>query len=554
MNMKNFKIARTLLTLSVLTTFAASGLAKEYKPGENPIFRNIFTADPAPLVVGDTLYVYVGHDEAGEGQMFNITEWVVYSTTDTKDWTFHGSVMKPTDFDWAIRDAWASQVIEKDGKYWFYTTVEHGPPHNAKAIGVAVADTPLGPFKDARGSALAHDATTPTPEDPHDWDDIDPTAFTDDDGTTWLAWGNMHLYLARLKPNMIEFDGPIREIYLPNYTEGPWLHKRKEMVYLTYPCFAHQNMYEKMCYATAPRITGPWTYRGILTDRTENSYTIHPGIVEYKDQWYFFYHDAKLTINGVPGAMGRRSVAVEYLHYNEDGTIKPIRQTQAGVSIPPDPPEGYRAPIFNPDGPLVTVESDIDVTQNTVTAATEWSGTPALRTTGDPYQTAIVSESFNRGDSGATSLGQTFSPDIDFTLQEISLYAGDGLGTIEDKPLTLALYEFDEGESKKNASSSYTAGKNLLGSGDGLRINYKPQAQGLLQLRLAESRQPVLKAGRRYVLELQGVSGSAPLFWRRTRTDAYSAGAAYRDRSLIREESKTGDFGLALYGEMHREK
>ncbi|WP_308365646.1 MULTISPECIES: glycoside hydrolase family 43 protein [unclassified Microbulbifer] len=552
--MKNFKIARTLLTLSVLTTFAASGLAKEYKPGENPIFRNIFTADPAPLVVGDTLYVYVGHDEAGEGQMFNITEWVVYSTTDTKDWTFHGSVMKPTDFDWAIRDAWASQVIEKDGKYWFYTTVEHGPPHNAKAIGVAVADTPLGPFKDARGSALAHDATTPTPEDPHDWDDIDPTAFTDDDGTTWLAWGNMHLYLARLKPNMIEFDGPIREIYLPNYTEGPWLHKRKEMVYLTYPCFAHQNMYEKMCYATAPRITGPWTYRGILTDRTENSYTIHPGIVEYKDQWYFFYHDAKLTINGVPGAMGRRSVAVEYLHYNEDGTIKPIRQTQAGVSIPPDPPEGYRAPIFNPDGPLVTVESDIDVTQNTVTAATEWSGTPALRTTGDPYQTAIVSESFNRGDSGATSLGQTFSPDIDFTLQEISLYAGDGLGTIEDKPLTLALYEFDEGESKKNASSSYTAGKNLLGSGDGLRINYKPQAQGLLQLRLAESRQPVLKAGRRYVLELQGVSGSAPLFWRRTRTDAYSAGAAYRDRSLIREESKTGDFGLALYGEMHREK
>lgn len=554
MNMKNVKMVRMLLVLSVLTTFAVSGLAEEYEPGENPIFRNIFTADPSPLIVGDTLYVYVGHDEAGEGQMFNITEWVVYSTTDMKHWTFHGSVMKPTDFDWAIRDAWASQVIEKDGKFWFYTTVEHGPPYNAKAIGVAVADTPLGPFKDARGSALANDATTPTPEDPHDWDDIDPTVFTDDDGTTWLAWGNMHLYLAKLKPNMTEFDGPIREIYLPNYTEGPWLHKRKEMVYLTYPCFAHQNMYEKMCYATAPRITGPWTYRGILTDRTENSFTIHPGIVEYKDQWYFFYHDAKLTINGVPGAMGRRSVAVEYLHYNEDGTIKPIRQTQAGVSIPPDPPEGYRAPIFNPDGPLVTVESDIDVTQNTATAATEWSGTPALRTTGDPYQTAIVSESFNRGDSGATSLGQTFSPDIDFTLQEISLYAGDGLGTIEDKPLTLALYEFDEGESKKNASSSYTAGKNLLGSGDGLRINYKPQAQGLLQLRLAESRQPVLKAGRRYVLELQGVSGSAPLFWRRTRTDAYSAGAAYRDRSLIREESKTGDFGLALYGEMHREQ
>lgn len=532
---------------------ADHGDVEESKAGENPIFRNIFTADPAPLVVGDTLYVYVGHDEAGEGQMFNITEWVVYSTTDMKNWTYHGPVMKPTDFDWAVRDAWASQVIEKNGKFWFYTTVEHGPPHNAKAIGVAVADNPLGPFKDARGSALAHDATTPTPEDPHDWDDIDPTAFTDDDGTTWVAWGNMHLYLAKLKPNMIEFDGPIREIYLPNYTEGPWLHKRNEIYYLTYPCFAHQNMFEKMCYATAPKITGPWTYKGILTDRTENSFTIHPGIVEYKNQWYFFYHQANLSIDGVAGAIGRRSVEVEYLYYNEDGTIKPIRKTKAGVSIPPAPPEGYQAPVFNPDGPLIAVKSDIEVTQNTATAATQWKGNPVLQITADPYNTAIVPESFNRGDSGATYLGQIFSINADFKLKEISLYVGDGLGTIEDKPVTLALYELDESAEKGNPAS-YTAGKNLLGPDDGLRINYQPQAQGLLQLSLAESRQLVLKAGKRYVLELQGVRGSAPLFWRRTRGDVYPAGAAYQDRSLIQDGAITSDFGLALYGETHRER
>lgn len=538
-------IVALLFALTACTGHEDGG---ESKAGENPIFRSIFTADPAPLIVGDTLYVYAGHDEAGEGQLFNITEWVVYSTTDMKNWTYHGPVMKPTDFEWAVRDAWASQVIEKDGKFWFYTTVEHGPPHNAKAVGVAVADNPLGPFNDAKGSALVYDAMTPTPEDPRDWDDIDPTAFTDDDGTTWLAWGNMHLYLARLKPNMIEFDGPIREIYLPNFTEGPWLHKREDIYYLTYPCFAHQNMFEKICYATAPGITGPWTYRGILTGRTENSYTIHPGIVEYKGQWYFFYHDAKLTIDGVAGAIGRRAVAVEYLYYNDDGTVKPIKQTQAGVSIPPAPPAGYQAPVFNPDGPLVTVESDIHVIQHTGTAATEWNGNPVLRTTGDPYNTAIGQESFNRGDSGVTSLGQTFSLDEDLRLQEIGLYAGDGFGTIEDKPVTLALYELDEGDGKGNAAA-YTAGENLLGPDDGLRINYQPQPQGLLQLRLAESRQPVLKAGRRYVLELQGVRGSAPLFWRRTRADVYPAGAAYQDRSLIQDEAITGDFGLALYGE-----
>lgn len=546
--MKNFIMAGMLLLPSLATTFGVTNFAAANTPGENPIFRNIFTADPAPLVVGDTLYVYVGHDQAGEGQMFNITEWAVYSTTDMKSWAYHGPIMKPTDFDWAVSDAWASQVIEKDGKFWLYTTVEHGAPHKAKAIGVAVADSPLGPFKDAKGTALVYDGMTPTPEDPHDWDDIDPTVFTDHDGTTWIAWGNMHLYLAKLKPNMVEFDGPIREIYLPNYTEGPWLHERRDLYYLTYPCFAHQNMFEKMCYATAAAIEGPWTYRGILTERTEESYTIHPGIVEYKDQWYFFYHDAKLAINGVPGAMGRRSVALEYLHYNEDGTLVPIRQTREGVSIPFIPVAEDQAPIFNPEGPLVAVPSDIGVIQNAATAASEWQGKPVLQTTGTPYQSAISSESFNRGETGTSSLGQTFTPSVDFKLEKISLYAGDGFGTIESKPVTLALYELGKVDSENLTMSSYESGRNLLGASARLSINYQPQAQGELQLQLDESSQPVLQAGNRYVLELQGVRGSAPLFWRRTKSDVYTGGAAYQDRTLIQDASNTGDFGLALYG------
>ena len=126
------------------------------------------------------------------------------------------------------------------------------------AIGVAVADSPLGPFKDARGSALVTDATTPGP---YGWDDIDPTVFIDDDGTAWLAWGNPVLYLARLKPNMTELDGPIEKIALPNYTEGPWLSKRKGIYYMTYASMAHQNVWEHLSYATAPSPRGPWTYQ-----------------------------------------------------------------------------------------------------------------------------------------------------------------------------------------------------------------------------------------------------------------------------------------------------
>ena len=91
---------------------------------------------------------------------------------------------------------------------------------------------------------------------------------------------------------------------------------------------------EHVAYATAPAITGPWTYRGELTGSATNSFTIHPGIAEFKGNWYLFLHNAALTIGDQKGALGRRAVNVEYLHYNPDGTMKPVVQTEAGVSVP----------------------------------------------------------------------------------------------------------------------------------------------------------------------------------------------------------------------------
>ena len=128
--------------------------------------------------------------------------------------------------------------------------------HPGKAIAVAVADTPTGPFVDAKGSALITNEMTP--KGTHSWEDIDPTVFTDDDGTTWIAWGNRQCYIARLKPNMIEIDGPITEITPPHFEEGPWLHKRGALYYLTYASLdraTHRD--EKVSYATAPSIRGP---------------------------------------------------------------------------------------------------------------------------------------------------------------------------------------------------------------------------------------------------------------------------------------------------------
>lgn len=301
----------------------------------NPLIRDRHTADPAPLVVGDTLYLYVGHDEARGEQMFNITEWLAYSTKDMRTWTYHGPVMRPTDFDWVSRDAWASQVHQKNSRYWFYTAVEHDEAQGShgKAIGVAVADSPLGPFKDALGHALVKNEDT---DGPHHWDDIDPTVWTEDDGTSWLIWGNANLYIAQLADDMVSFASPIRQIELPDFEEGPWVFKRGDLYYLAYASMEEAiSPDERISYATAPAITGPWTWRGEITGSAANSFTIHPGIVEFKGEWYLFYHVGTLTVGDRQGAIGRRAVAVERLRFDENGLILPVEQTARGI-LPPE--------------------------------------------------------------------------------------------------------------------------------------------------------------------------------------------------------------------------
>ena len=324
---------RSLFSFLALAAMAAPALSQDAAPGSNPIIRDKFTADPAPMVDGERLYLYVGHDEAQRDEMFNMKEWLVYSTTDMRHWTDHGPIMKVSDFKWAKKDAWAAQAIRKNGRYWFYAAVEHDQTHPGKAIAVAVSDKPTGPFVDAKGSALITNQMTP--KGTHSWEDIDPTVFTDDDGTTWIAWGNRQAYIAKLKSNMIELDGPIREITPPHFEEGPWLHKRGKFYYLTYASLdrtTHRD--ERISYATATSLDGPWTYRGELTGSGKYSFTIHPGIAQYKGDGYIFLHNASLAIGDLNGAIGRRAVTVERLEYNPDGTLKPVVQTEAGITAP----------------------------------------------------------------------------------------------------------------------------------------------------------------------------------------------------------------------------
>ena len=141
---------------------------------ENPIVQTHFGPDPAPMVDKGTLFVYVGDDIPGF-DFYYMTKWRILSTTDMVNWTDHGSPLSLESFKWARDRAWAAQCIERNGKYYWYMCAQSNK--NDMAIGVAVSDTPTGPFKDALGKPLIINGS---------WSNIDPTVWIDDDGQAYL--------------------------------------------------------------------------------------------------------------------------------------------------------------------------------------------------------------------------------------------------------------------------------------------------------------------------------------------------------------------------------
>lgn len=313
-HLKFYKQLRCLLFPALITATTANA--------QNPVITHKYTADPAALVHNDSVYLYTGHDEAEKDfHFYKMKEWLVFSSADMVNWKEHKVPLKVSDFKWAKADAWAAQVIERNGKFYWYVTVTHATVPG-KAIGVAVSDSPTGPFKDALGKALVTNDMTKATD--ISWDDLDPTVFIDDDGQAYLYWGNTVCYYAKLKENMVEFDGPIHTVDLPDFTEAPWIHKRDDWYYLSY---AYQFP-EKTAYAMSKSITGPWEFKGILNEIAGNSNTNHQAIINFKGKDYFIYHNG-----GIPtdGGSFRRSVCIDYLYYNPDGTMKRVVMTSEGV-------------------------------------------------------------------------------------------------------------------------------------------------------------------------------------------------------------------------------
>lgn len=293
---------------------------------QNPIVQTAYTADPAPLVYNDKLYLYTSHDE-DDSTWFTMNDWKLYSTDDMVNWTEHPTPLSFKTFEWARGDAWAAQCIERDGKFYMYVPVTDRKGESV--IGVAVADSPYGPFYDPLGTPLVQ----------ADFGNIDPTVFIDDDGQAYLYWGNPNCFYVKLNKDMISYEGEIHAVPMKPesfgrregnpkratlYEEAPWLYKRKGAYYLFY---AGGPIPEHLAYATSDSPEGPWKYGGTVMAKEGGSFTNHPGIVDFRGKTYLFYHDASL-----PGGSGfTRSVCVREMDFGRDGKVNPVKMVKEGV-------------------------------------------------------------------------------------------------------------------------------------------------------------------------------------------------------------------------------
>ena len=326
----------------------------------NPLTTDFYSADAAALVYNDSLFIFAGHDEQGpqgnNNKSFIMNDWHVLVTDDMEHYHDYGAVLSVKTFKWANASAFAGHCEYRNGKFYWYVAVHHGTiKENGSegfAIGVAVADHPSGPWKDAIGQALITDNT------PNDVKlNIDPAIFYDGDDI-WMYWGSWNAgRRVKLKENMIELASTPEDIKIKDFFEAPWMHYFRGNYY-----FSYASGYPSTTnYSMAPSINGPWTQKGVINDKMENSETNHQAIFKYLGHWYFMYHGA----NSPGGWTYRRSVNIDYLYYDRDGNIQKIKHT-SGV----DPVDnalveagGYRMVVSHSN--LALEDSDGMVVQQT---------------------------------------------------------------------------------------------------------------------------------------------------------------------------------------------
>jgi len=314
-----------LLSLSIIVFLTNASF------GQNPIVRDQFSADPTARVFNGKVYVFPSHDiltppnKGLRKDWFCMADYHVFSSENLTNWTDHGVIVSQNKVPWVDSTSysmWAPDCVERNGKYYLYfpanTNVVDTNGRKGFGIGVAIADKPEGPY-------------IPQAEPIKGVSGIDPNVFIDKDGQAYLYWAMGKISMAKLKDNMLELASEPQKIEnLPEkgLKEGPFLFERKGIYYLTFPHV--ENQIERLEYAISDNPMGPFKITGVVMDESPmNCWTNHQSFVQYKGQWYLFYHQDAYS----PKFDKNRSVCVDSLFFNADGTIQKVKPTLRGVGL-----------------------------------------------------------------------------------------------------------------------------------------------------------------------------------------------------------------------------
>jgi hypothetical protein len=296
---------------------------------QNPIIRNQFTADPTARVFNGRVYLYTSHDIQAppskklRKDWFCMEDYHVFSSDNLTDWNDHGVIVSQNKVAWVDSTSysmWAPDCIFKNGKYYFYFPAPARDTVYGRgfSIGVSVSDNPYGPF-------------VSQPKPIKNVKGIDPNVFIDKDGQAYLYWSAYNIYVAKLKDNMTELASEPQVITnLPEkgLKEGPFMFERNGIYYLTFPHVA--NAIERLEYAMGNSPMGPFKMVGVVMDESPNGcWTNHHSFIELKNQWYLFYHRNDLS----PKFDKNRSVRIDSMFFNADGTIRKVIPTLRGVGL-----------------------------------------------------------------------------------------------------------------------------------------------------------------------------------------------------------------------------
>lgn len=335
-----------LLTGAIFNTSCIDKKQKEANTAKvetsgNPIFEGWY-ADPEGAVFDDTFWVYPTYSAAFEDQLF----LDAFSSKDLVHWKKHERIIDTTKISWLRQALWAPAIIEKDEKYYLFFGANdiqrpgrssYDPNNDINhygGIGIGVADNPAGPFEDHLGKPLISDFY-------NDAQPIDQFVFKDFDDTYYLFYGGWsHCNLGILNSDftgMIPWDDGslFTEITPEGYVEGPFVFLRKGKYYFMWSEGNWTDDSYKVAYATAEKVTGPYKPMGTIleSDLDIGTGAGHHSVINVPntDEWIIVYHRRPMPSEG----RDHRVTCMDYMEFNDDGSIKQVKMTKEGVTLTP---------------------------------------------------------------------------------------------------------------------------------------------------------------------------------------------------------------------------